>query len=151
MQHRQQAFSADRLKQLSQDPTKVVYQPTYDVVFEPWSTRRVETALRRVVAIAAGSATAEQARKVCSEDAELRAFAALYQKFYEKFSTPEVARNKEHVHVAMEMIRLHDEMQRGQLSEMAAKTQVSDIALASLMRQAPGAPKPPESLIEELD
>lgn len=151
MQHRQQAFSEDRLKELSKDPTKVVYQPTYDVIFEPWSSRRVETAVRRIVTIAAGCDTAEAAREICSKEAELKAFGELYQKFYEKFSTPEIARNREHVHVAMEMIRLHEEMRRGKLSETDAKSQVSDIALASLMRQTPEAPKPPESVIEELD
>ena len=107
--------------------------------------------MRRIVTIAAGCDTAEAAREVCSKDEELRAFGELYQKFYEKFSTPEIARNREHVHVAMEMIRLHEQMQRGQLSETDAKSQVSDIALASLMRQTPEAPKPPESVIEELD
>ena len=151
MQHRQEAFSEDRLKELSKDPTKVVYQPTYDVVFEPWPSRRVETAVRRIVTIAAGCRSAEEARSICSKDDELRAFAELYQKFYEKFTMPEIAKNREHVHVAMEMIRIHEQMRRGQLSETSAKTQVSDVALASLMRQTPNAPKPPKSIIEELD
>lgn len=105
MQHRQEAFSEDRLKELSKDPTKVIYQPTYDTIFEPWSSRRVETAVRRIVRIAMGSADAEAARAVCERDAELKAFSELYQKFYEKFTTPSIAQNPEHVHVAMEMIR----------------------------------------------
>lgn len=152
MQHRQEAFSEDRLKELSKDPTKVIYQPTYDTIFEPWSSRRVETAVRRIVRIAMGSADAEAARAVCERDAELKAFSELYQKFYEKFTTPSIAQNPEHVHVAMEMIRLHEEMRRGRMSETAAKSQVSDIALASLMRQAPGAPKPPSgAVVEEMD
>lgn len=151
MQQRQESFSEDRLEELSADPTKVVYQPTYDVIFEPWPSRRVETAVRRIVTIANGCTTAEEARAICERDKELKMFSQLYQKFFEKFSMPEIAQNREHVHVAMEMIRLHMEMTRGTLSETAAKSQVSDIALASLMRQAPGAPKAPESLIEELD
>lgn len=151
MQHRQQAFSKERLAELSKDPTKVVYQPTHDVVFEPWSSRRVEAAVRRVVTIAAGCEHAEQARRRCAADAELKAFGELYQKFYERFTTPEIARNREHVHVALEMINIHEQMQCGRISETDAKSRVSDVALASLMRQTPEAPKPPASVVEEQD
>ena len=151
MQHRQQALTEEGLKALSRDPTKVVYQPTHDVLFEPWPSRRVETAVRRIVSISAGCSTAEDARKICSQDPELKAFGELYQKFYEKFSTPSVAQNRDYVDVAMQMIRIHDQMQRGMVSEADAKSRVSDIALASLMRQTPEAPTPPASVIEELD
>ena len=151
MRHQQQALSEDRIKELSKDPTKVVYQPTYDVLFEPWPSRRVETAVRRIVTISAGCRTPEEARATCSKDTELKAFGELYQKFYEKFTTPSIAQNREHVEVAMQMIRVHERMRQGQLSETDARSQVSDIALASLMRQTPEAPTPPESVIEELD
>ena len=92
----------------------------------------------------------EEARGICSKDDELRAWRAIPE-ILREVHMPEIAKNREHVHVAMEMIRIHEQMRRGQLSETAAKTQVSDVALASLMRQTPNAPKPPESIIEELD
>ena len=154
MPPRQEALSRAHLEALSQDPTKVVYEPTYDTVFEPWPAPRVRAAVTKIARIASRCADAEQARSRCQQDEEIRSFASLYQKMYERLSDPSVARNSEHVHVIMEMIRIHDEMRRGLVSEERAKTAVSDIALASLMRQtdeAPKAPKPPQSVIEELD
>ena len=131
-------LSAAEVATLAADPSNVVMQPTYDVVFTPWPRHRLEAALRRLADIARRSASKEEAQRTASEVAELREFARCYQLMYERVSDPAIAANEGHMKILTYMIDEHDRMERGEVGEAQARANVSDFALAGLLGQVQG-------------
>jgi hypothetical protein len=144
-------MTADEVNKLASRRDTIVMQEEYAVRFEPWDETRVRSCVHALRAIAVRAPNAEAARAEAVKDGELRAFSERYTTMFARMSTPEVSRNDEHVRTVLALVDLHERMRAGELSEAQAKSQASDTALASLLRQAPGAPNPPrEVVVEEL-
>lgn len=150
------SLSKAEIEQLAARRDTVIMQPEYDV-FEPWPEDRVRACVNRLCRISRAAASAEDARREALKHEELKAFSERYVKMFERFSDPAMSRSEENVKVIMSMIMLHERMRAGEISETQAKAQVSDTALAAILRQTPGAPQPPREAaqmgpcIEEID
>ena len=130
----------------------IIMQEDYAIRFEPWPTARVRACVHDLRNIAIRAASAADARTEALRHADLQAFSERYTVMFRRLTEPETSRNEEHVKTILALLQIHEQMRAGALTETEAKTQASDTALAGLLRQAPGAPKPPEpSVIEELD
>lgn len=104
----------------------------------------------RNIAVRAESERA--AREQALKDPVLAEFSKHYRTMFKRMTQPEVARKEENVQTILHFMELKERMDRGELTEMQAKSLASDFAISSLLAQAPGAPKPPpHAIIEELD
>jgi|TARA_B110000046_G_scaffold177225_1_gene203747 hypothetical protein len=145
-----QAIHQDRINEIAEQPNTVVYEPTYDTTFDPWPAARVKACVYKVAGVARSSCSQEVAAATCLNDSEILEFSQKYQVMFKRLSEPAVSRNDENVGMFLNMIDMKEKVRLGVLSESDAKRQVSDAALATLLRQSPNAPPPPADLVEEL-
>ena len=147
------SLSEEEVRELAARRDVCIMQPTYDTTFAPWPETRVRACVHALCRISRAHNDAEGARSEALKSEELREFSSRYQKIFERFSDPQVSRSEENVKVILQMILLHENMRAGKLTVAQAKSQASDVALAGILRQTPGAPTPPPQAasVEELD
>ena len=144
------------IEQLAARPDTTIMTAEYDF-FTPWPEDRVRACVNMLCRISRAANDADSARQEALGHPELRAFSERYKKMFERFSDPAVSRIEDNTKVLMMMIGLHERMRAGEVTATQAQAQVSDAALAALLRQAPGAPQPPREAahlgpcIEELN
>lgn len=122
-------FTDAKLKEIAQQPNTVVYQPTHDITYIPWSAQRVYKAVLKIA-----SATREgiMPEKICQDDDELKEFSQKYTKFFEKLTDKMFVMDDGHVQTVLKLINLKTMVEQGLLDETAAQAQSADIALKSL-------------------
>lgn len=129
-------LTPERIAELSQRDDCVVYQPTHDVLFDPWPSQRVRACVRRIVKTSRRSASAEEARASLDVDAEVAEFKDKYQLMYTRLTQPEIARNEAHVETFLAMVDLRARVERGEMSESHAQQAASEEAMTRLLAQA---------------
>ena len=141
---RLESLTKERLEELAERDDTSVYTHTHDTVFEPWDAARVKRCLRRIVDVSRRSDTADAARSellgttTSNECSEMRAFAELHQRTWERFTDPAVASNEGHVRTYLHMLDTRERLRRGELTSHEAHGVVSETALANLLAQAQG-------------
>jgi hypothetical protein len=129
---------ADLRQRALDDPSAMVMQPTYDHVFQPWSTGRLLDCIRRLRRLARADGTeAESAiAAALAASGELRDFARLHPKLCTHVCTPAVARDDELMQVVFKMIDVQAMMTRGDMTDATARAVVSDTALQAVMAKS---------------
>ena len=123
-------FTEEKLRELSQQPNTVVYQPTHDILYEPWSAQRVSDCVDRLVmATLARGASPETS----SLDPDLIEFSQKYTVFFKKLTDPEFVKDPTHVLTVKKLVDLRARVEEGGLNLQEAQAQSADIALKSLM------------------
>lgn len=123
-------FSDAKLRELAEQPNVTVYQPTHDVVFEPWPAARVRRCVDRVAALTREGRTAAEVRA----DAELDAFARHYLVFFQKLTDADFVRDPEHVATVQALVELRAGVERGG-DATAAQAAAADLALQRLAKR----------------
>lgn len=121
-------FTKDKLRELAEQPNVTVMQPTHDIVYEPWSSKRVSECVDRLVLLTRGGTSAED----CIKHADLAEFASKYTVFFKKLTDPAFASDPEHVCTVKRLVALKAMVEEGVLGEVEAQAQSADIALRSL-------------------
>ena len=122
-------FSDEKLRELAEQPNVTVMQPTHDIIYEPWTARRVSECVDRLVQYTRGGIHADT---ICEKDAELADFASKYTVFFKKLTEPEFVNDRGHVQTIKKLIALRGAVEHGMLSDTDAQAQSADVALKSL-------------------
>ena len=122
------SFTEEKLRELAEQPDTVVYQPTHDIVYTPWSAQRVREAALKVASATRCGTTTDQ---LCEDD-ELREFSQKYTVFFQKLTDAAFVADEGHIQTVLQLIALRSMVEQGTISEASAMTQSADIALQSL-------------------
>lgn len=126
-------FTDAKLKELAEQPNTVVYKPTHDIVYTPWSANRVRDAVMKISnATREGKSHAD----ICA-DPELLEFSEKYQKFFEKLTDPSFVADNKHVETMLKLVMLKSMVEQGILDEKSAQAQSANVALKSLASRVP--------------
>ena len=130
-------LTPENLARLAEREDTVVYEPVHDTVFQPWPAERVRRVVTLIVGVAKECATEEQTRdRLRLLGGDVAEFEGKYQLMFQRLTQPEVAKNRGHVDIVLQMIALRDQVDQGTLSEEGAQRLVSEQALAGLLAQA---------------
>lgn len=132
-------LTAARMREIAERDDCVVYEPTHDVVFQPWSAARVRECVGRIVRVVCSCESAEEARAAVAGLQDAAEFAEKYQVMYAKFTDPAIARNANHVEILLDMIKLREQVEQGAVSTSDAQNLVAERALGGLLAQAQAA------------
>lgn len=131
------SFTESQLQELSEQPNVVVYQPTHDFHFQPWSSSTVDEYVDKLIlATNKWKGDEKTLRKQLTNDTNMCEFAARYKTFFEKLTTPSFVQDSEHVNIVRQMLNIRKQVETGTLSETDAKVKVADVALVSLVGRA---------------
>lgn len=126
-------FTDAKLRELAEQPNTVVYQPTHDIVYTPWTASRVRDAVMQI-----SSATREgKSPDDIRTDEELREFSEKYTKFFEKLTDAAFVADEEHVKTMLKLVMLKSMVEQGILDDTTAQAQSADVALKSLASRVP--------------
>lgn len=125
-----------RIAELAERPDTVVYEPTYDTVFEPWDAARVRRCVRRMVASSRRHGTTADAQRALADDAEVCEFQGKYQTMYAKLTDPAFVRNEHHVGAMLSMIDIREQFERGEVDERRAHQLSGEAVLGRLLVHA---------------
>ena len=128
-------FTDAKLRELAEQPNAVVYQPTHDIVYTPWTAARVSDAVKRIAQATRAGSSADKIR----EDSDLDEFAQKYTVFWQKLTDPAFVEDEQHVKTVLKLVALKSMVEQGILDETAAQAQSADIALKSLAARVPKA------------
>ncbi len=131
-------FTEEKLKELSSQENTVVMQPTYDTIFEPWPTNRVNVCVDTIVAM-----TKSMSESTCDEiqnyvknhSKNLEEFSNHYQVMFKKITDPSFIQDEENISIVKKMILLKSAVDKNITSNEEAQAQASDIALKSLAQR----------------
>lgn len=129
-------LTKERLEELANRDDCVVYEPTYDTVFEPWPAQRVEKCVRDIVRVTKKCSNSEEAVERTKNIADVLEFSQKYQLMFNRLTDPSIARNQGHVDTFLSMIKLRSQIENGIMSEADAQRTVSEEALTRLLAQA---------------
>ena len=130
-------LTPENLARLAERDDTVVYEPTHDTLFEPWLATKVRSVVELVVGVAKGCATEEEARtKLRVLGGDVAEFESKYQLMVQRLTQPEIAKNRGHVEIVLQMVALRNRVDEGTLTEEGAQRLVSEQALAGLLAQA---------------
>lgn len=108
------------------DPSAMVMQPTYDNVFDPWPSEKLRACIDK---IASEVKCGKDVSGMVQSDEVLSEFAKLHPKIYEQVCKKDFVNNEKHMNVLYQMLVLQESLRNGDISEVEAKTAVSDEAL----------------------
>ena len=130
-------LTPQRLAELAERDDCVVYQPTHDVQFTPWSAERVRSVVGQIVRLARRCDTEEDARRQVREKLgpEAAEFEGKYQLLFQRLTEPRIAKNPDHVAIVLKMIELRSRVEQGTLTEHGAQSLVSEQCLTGLLSQ----------------
>lgn len=114
------------------DPTATVMQPTYDNVFDPWPRDKLRTCIDKIAYAVKNGATSSEVSSMVQSDQTLSQFAKLHPKIYEQISKKDFVTNEKYMNVLYEMLDLQNGVRSGEISDVEAKTAVSDKALGAV-------------------
>ena len=126
-------FTDAKLKELSEQPNTVVYKPTHDIVYTPWTAVRVRDVVMRIAQATRSGTDAATLRG----DAEIGEFASKYTVFFQKLTDPAFVADEAHVKTVLKIVALKGMVEQGLLDETTAQAQSADIALKSLASRVP--------------
>ena len=145
-----ESLTPEALEKIAERNDTIVMKEEYDH-FEAWEVSKVRACVMKLRNIAVRAESEREAREQALKDPVLAEFSKHYRTIFKRMTQPEVARKEENVQTILHFMELKERMDRGELTEMQAKSLASDFAISSLLAQA-GAPKPPpQAIIEELD
>jgi hypothetical protein len=121
-------LTENKLRELAERPHPIVYKPTHDIVYAPWSASRVREAVVQVVKLTRRGVPSAEIR----QNTELDEFAAKYTVFFQKLTDVEFVADEEHVKTVLRLVVLKELVEQGVLDEEAARAQSADCALKSL-------------------
>jgi DNA polymerase II small subunit/DNA polymerase delta subunit B len=124
-------FTEEKLNEISQQSNAVVYQPTHDIIFEPWPPSKVSKVMDDIVQITLKEDTTN-IQEECNKHDLIKEFSQKYTKMYEKLTNREFVKDVENIRVLKKMIALKSALDNNLTSSQAAQAQVSDLALNSL-------------------
>ena len=127
-------FTDDTLREIAKNPNAVVYRPTHDIVYEPWTADRVSKCVARIVEKTRSGMTAED---IAGEDAELREFSQKYTVFFRKLTDVAFVADEEHVRTVQRLVELRAMVDAGLVAEREAQARSADIALKNLTSRFP--------------
>ena len=133
-------LTPENLARIAERDDSVVYQPTHDITFNPWSAERVRRCVQLITAIASKCANEDEARgRVRLVGGDVLEFETKYQLMFQRLTEPDIAKNKSHVAIVLSMIELRGEIESGSITDEGAQKLVSERALAGLLAQAQAA------------
>ena len=122
-------LTPEKLQELAQEPTNVVYTPTHDIQYAPWSSERVKSCVLRLVVLTRGGKTAEEIKE---NDSELAEFASKYTVFFSKLTDPLFVSDASHVRTVLELVQLRTMVEQGEIDATEAQGRSANIALTNL-------------------
>lgn len=140
-------LTPERLAELAQQPNHVVYTPTHDIQFEPWTAARVTECAKRLVALTHTGATPDEIR---SRDGEMAEFASKYTVFFAKLTDPAFAVDESLVQTVMQLIALKSLLDSGAISETEAQGRSADLALQNLHARVQRQGAPADAPVEDI-
>ena len=125
-------FTEEKLQELSNQPNTVVYQPTHDVLFEPWPAQKVSIIMDLIVEITKKNNNKEDIEQECQRIPDIRDFSQKYKVMYEKLIDSQFVQDTENLRVIKQLIMMKAAVDKNLTTSEAAQAQASDIALKSL-------------------
>lgn len=122
-------LSREELLRASRDENTILYEPHYDVQFEPWPVERVLRCVQKLAALTAASGSTSAARAAAMREAECREFAQTHGTFYARFTEIDFVRDKHKVNTAMRVLDARRQLEAGQLTHEQAHGLVSQLVL----------------------
>ena len=122
-------LTPEKLQELAQEPTNVVYTPTHDIQYTPWSSDRVKACVLRLVVLTRGGKAAAEIKAL---DAELSDFASKYTVFFTKLTDPLFVSDASHVRTVLELVQLRAAVEQGEIDATEAQGRSANIALTNL-------------------
>ena len=130
-------LTPEKIARLAERDDTVVYEPVHETIFEPWPASKVRTLVELCVGVTRECATEDEARdKLRALGGDVTEFESKYQLMFQRLTQPEIAKNRGHVNIILQMITLRAEVDAGTTSETDAQGRVSEQALAGLLAQA---------------
>lgn len=127
-------MNASLEQEIENNPNAVVMEPRYTHVFNPWPCETLRSCIDSI-AECTKTMSLEQAEATIEGHNKLSEFAKLHPKIYEQLLKKEFVNNEKYMKVIYQMLNLQNEVRMGRMSEVAAKTSVSDQALAAVMKK----------------
>lgn len=116
---------------MEKDPNTVIMEPTYDNVFEPWTSNSVIDCVNKIANISRQNLDVQ---KEVDANPTLKEFARLHPKIFERISNPEITQNEAFMQTIYHMINMQSKVRNGEISDVDARASVSDKALAAVMQ-----------------
>lgn len=127
-----ECLTPERLQELAREPQNVVYTPTHDITYTPWSGERVTECVKKLVALTRSGATAADMRRA---DMEIDEFANKYTVFFAKLTDPVFAADASHVRTVLELVQLKTMVDNGEIDATEAQGRSASLALVNLQKR----------------
>lgn len=127
-----ECLTAERLEELAREPQNVVYTPTHDITYTPWSGERVAECVKKLVALTRRGVPAAEIRRA---DPDIEDFANKYTVFFAKLTDPAFAADASHVRTVLELVQLKTMVDNGVISAADAQSRSATLALVNLQKR----------------
>ena len=109
-------------------------KPHHDVIFEPWSTDKVNVCVNKLIKITKDKG--DEAKDIALQDPELKQFSQKYQIFFKQLTNLEFVNEDVNLRIIRRLISLKEGLDTGVLTEKEAKAASADIALKELAQKS---------------
>lgn len=134
-----QCLTPERLEELARQPQNVVYTPTHDITYTPWSGERVAGCVNRLVSLTKSGIAPADMR---AGDQEIDEFAEKYTVFFSKLTDPIFAADESHVRTVLELVQLKTMVDNGEIDSNEAQGRSASLALTNLQKRVAVSSKP---------
>ena len=129
-------LSRDQLDRASRDRNTVIYEPTYDITFEPWPVPRVLACLQKLAALTIATGSESGAREAAAKESDLREFMQTHITLANHFMNPSFVKDRHKVNTMLKVIEVRRQMADGLLTHEQAHGLVSEIVLQAGVAEA---------------
>ena len=132
-------FTDETLRELAEKPNVTVMQPTHDLIFDPWPTKKVLFIVNNIAQTTKSNIDKEVniIREICYKKEHVLEFSQKYKMIFEKITTPSFVKVDDNMKVLNKMIFMKAAVDSNMKTENAAKAEIADIALQSVAKRMP--------------
>ena len=123
-------FTEAQVREMAERGDTTVYKNDYTNRFNPYTTDEVNECIDKLLNIMESKTDIED---VLSKDAKLKDFSEKYQVFYKNLTDKDFIAKPQNISTVRRLVSLKAKMDQGQITEDAARTQCSTIALETTL------------------
>ena len=127
-------FSQDQLEEFASRPNTSVYQPTHDIVFEPWKASRTAKVIQRILGFAD--------KQAALADAECSEFAQTHPTIFDKLHDPAFVKEERNIKTLLKLVQLRYDVEQGRKTETDARSTAAAACLGEFSQHAGAGNKP---------
>lgn len=125
-------FTEAQIKEMAERGDTTIYKNDFTNTYDPYSADEVNECIDKLLGLMELGANIED---TITNDARLKDFSEKYQVFYKNLTNKDFISKPQNISTVRKLVSLKAKMDQGQITEHAARTQCSTIALETAIKK----------------